>query len=59
MPKCGGGFTPRPIRPARTWRAGLGLASHPASEKRVNTKLSSEEIAAHVARIREIAPENR
>ncbi|MCF6272645.1 MAG: DUF1272 domain-containing protein [Rhodobacteraceae bacterium] len=58
-PTCGGGFQPRPIRPARAWREGLGLGVHPASEARVHSKFSSEEIAAHVARIRDIAPENR
>ncbi len=58
-PKCGGGFVPRPIRPARTWREGLGLESHPASKKRVHSKFTKVEIAAHVARIRDIAPEDR
>ena len=58
-PTCGGGFAPRPIRPARAWREGLGLAAHPASEKRVHTKFSTEEIAAHGARIKDIAPEDR
>lgn len=58
-PKCGGGFQPRPIRPAQTWREGLGLQSHPASTKRVHSKFSSKEIAAHLARIRGIAPKDR
>ena len=26
-PNCGGGFEPRPIRPATEWRPGLSLAS--------------------------------
>ena len=30
-PNCGGGFTPRPIRPVNEWRAGLSLAKRPAS----------------------------
>src|SRR3954468_9978737 len=29
-PNCGGGFQPRPIRPATEWRAGLSLAKRPA-----------------------------
>ncbi len=58
-PTCGGGFTPRPIRPARAWRKGLGLVAHPASQKRVHTKFSTAEIATHVARIRGIPPEDR
>lgn len=58
-PKCGGGFQPRPIRTTTTWRAGLGLATHPASKTRVHTPFTSEEIAAHVARIRHLSPEAR
>ena len=30
-PNCGGGFTPRPIRPVNEWRPGLSLAKRPAS----------------------------
>ena len=46
-PKCGGGFTQRPIRPAKAWREGanLGLGFHPASPKRVHTEFSREDIA--------------
>ena len=58
-PNCGGGFAPRPVRPAKEWRPGLSLARRPASTKRVNTKFSRQEIEAFAADIREIAPENR
>jgi hypothetical protein len=30
-PNCGGGFVPRPIRPARAWQGNASLAAHPAS----------------------------
>lgn len=30
-PNCGGGFTPRPIRPTQNWRDGNCLANDPAS----------------------------
>ena len=30
-PNCGGGFAPRPIRPAHNWRNGNHLGNHPAS----------------------------
>ena len=30
-PNCGGGFTPRPIRPARDWRGGFFLGKYPGS----------------------------
>jgi len=58
-PTCGGGFTPRPIRPARAWRKGLGLSAHPASEKRVHSPFSRAEIQAQVARIHGINPKDR
>jgi hypothetical protein len=58
-PNCGGGFVPRPIRPAREWRPGVSVAKHPASEKRVRLKYNLDEIAAHSARIRNIPPEQR
>jgi uncharacterized protein len=52
-PNCGGGFAPRPIRPAREWRPGLSLAKRPASTKRVGLSYNCEEIAEFV---REVAP---
>ena len=60
-PTCGGGFAPRPIRPARTHREGkrLGLAHHPASTTRVTSPYTAVDIAAHVARLRDIAPRDR
>jgi len=60
-PTCGGNFVPRPIRPMKSWRPDekLGLLNHPASTKRVHTPFTKEDIAAHVARIKDIAPENR
>jgi len=30
-PNCGGGFAPRPIRPARDWKNGNHLAQYPAA----------------------------
>lgn len=30
-PNCGGGFTPRPIRPAHAWRPGVSLENQPAT----------------------------
>lgn len=60
-PTCGGGFCPRPIRPKRNWREGktLGLENQPASTKRINSPYSREDIAAHVARIKHLKPEER
>jgi hypothetical protein len=58
-PNCGGGFVPRPIRPATEWRPGLSVAKRPASSKRVHLSYDLGEIAAHARRIRDIAPEDR
>src|SRR5258706_14910072 len=46
-PNCGGGFVPRPIRPAREWRPGLSVAKRPPSDKRVHLSYSLDDIAAH------------
>jgi hypothetical protein len=58
-PNCGGGFAPRPIRPAREWRPGLSVAKRPPSDKRVHLSFGLDDIAAHSARIRDILPEER
>jgi len=58
-PNCGGGFVPRPIRPAIEWRQGLSLAKRPASTTRVHLSYDLENIAAHTMRIKDILPEDR
>ena len=58
-PNCGGGFVPRPIRPAQEWRSGASIEKHPPSDKRVHLKYSLDDIAAHSARIKHIRPEQR
>ncbi|SHN73609.1 DUF1272 domain-containing protein [Bradyrhizobium erythrophlei] len=58
-PNCGGGFVPRPIRPAHEWRPGISVEKHPASTKRVHLKYDLEDIAAHSKRIMDIPPEQR
>ena len=58
-PNCGGGFVPRPIRPAREWRAGVSVTRQPPSDKRVHLKYGPHDIAAHTARIETIPPERR
>lgn len=58
-PNCGGGFTPRPIRPARAWRPGVSLADQPASTQRRHLTHSPEDLAAHVARLRDVPPDER
>ena len=58
-PNCGGGFMPRPIRPATEWRPGLSVAKRPPSARRVGLSYEPEEIARFAARIRDIPPERR
>ena len=58
-PNCGGGFAPRPIRPAREWRPGVCVAKQMSSDKRVHLKYSLDDVAAHSARVRHIPPEER
>jgi uncharacterized protein len=58
-PNCGGGFVPRPIRPAKEWRPGLSVAKRPPSDKRVHLSYNLDDIAEHSARIRDIPPEKR
>ena len=58
-PNCGGGFVPRPIRPAKEWRLGLSVAKRPPSDKRVHLSYSLDDIAELSARIRDIPPEDR
>ena len=58
-PNCAGGFMPRPVRPNTVRRLGVGLPHQPASTTRVHLKYSRDDIAALVAVVRAIAPENR
>lgn len=58
-PNCGGNLVPRPIRPAREWRSGIGLRQQPPGTERRHTRWSREEIAEFAERVRGIAPEDR
>ena len=58
-PNCGGGFTARPVRPARNWKGGNYLGDYPASKARKHRPV---DLAAHerfAAAIKEISPERR
>src|SRR5690606_26633487 len=58
-PNCGGGFERRPVRPATEWRKGVSRAHQPPSDKRRAMKYAEDDVAAHVARIRDIPPASR
>ena len=48
-PNCGGGFEPRPVRPAIAHRPGVGLQFHPASTVRIHAKYTATEVPEAVA----------
>ena len=58
-PNCGGGFVPRPIRPAKAWRDGAGLAHDPPDTRRRRLKYSLAEVAELSARLRGTPPAQR
>ncbi|WP_299024506.1 DUF1272 domain-containing protein [uncultured Sulfitobacter sp.] len=58
-PNCGGGFVPRPVRPATAHRHGTGLRHHPAGTKRRNLKWTTADITAFVAKRRHLPPTER
>jgi hypothetical protein len=58
-PNCGGGFTPRPIRPAQQHRPGLSLATRPASTERVHLSYSLEDVAQFAEQLKAIAAADR
>lgn len=58
-PNCGGGFAPRPIRPATEWRPGVSRAHQPPGETRRHLRYDAEAVARHTARLRDIDPARR
>lgn len=58
-PNCGGGFQPRPIRPANAWRDGTGVAHDPAGTRRRHTPYSRAELDAFTAALRAVPPGER
>lgn len=58
-PNCGGGFVPRPIRPATEWRPGLSVVLQPPSSVRHHLAYDDADLDRHVARIADIPPHRR
>jgi len=58
-PNCGGGFSPRPIRPKTAYRVGVSLSQQPASQVRVNTKYTQVEITEFSNLLKTTKPEER
>lgn len=58
-PNCGGGFTPRPVRPARNWRGDNYLGHDPASPVVKHRPVDLVAHARFAAEIRLIPPGQR
>lgn len=58
-PNCGGGFVPRPVRPAREWRDGAWLGRRPASSIVRHRPVDLERHAQLVAALGAVPPERR
>lgn len=58
-PNCGGGFVPRPIRPAKNWKDNNFLDHDPASTRLKFRPVDPQAHARFAARLRHIPPEQR
>ena len=58
-PNCGGGFVPRPIRPATNWQGDNYLGKDPASGQVRHRPVDPAAHATFAAAIRTIPPEQR
>ncbi|MBI4692775.1 MAG: DUF1272 domain-containing protein [Gammaproteobacteria bacterium] len=58
-PNCGGGFAPRPVRPARDWKGGNSIVADPASTAVKHRPVDLASHAALVARVGDVPPERR
>lgn len=58
-PNCGGGFTPRPVRPSVARRDGVSLSHQPASTERKHLHYDKDDIAELVATTKDIPAKDR
>ncbi|MFO1471008.1 MAG: DUF1272 domain-containing protein [Turneriella sp.] len=58
-PNCGGGFTPRPMRPAREWRTGNYLGKDPATLVVKHRPVDEIQHEKFSAQLRNIPPQKR
>ena len=58
-PNCGGGFAPRPIRPAKNWRRGNYLGQHPATKQMTHKPVDPVAHEQFAASIRQLSPQAR
>lgn len=58
-PNCGGGFAPRPIRPAENWKGENYLGKHPASTQVKHRPVDAAAHATLSAAAGKVPPERR
>jgi hypothetical protein len=58
-PNCGGGFTPRPVRPANDWKGGNFLGKDPASTVVKHRPVDRAAHARLIAELERRAPHER
>lgn len=58
-PNCGGGFAPRPVRPAHNWVRGNFLGAHPAATETKHRPVDPAAQAELIARIGNRTPGER
>jgi hypothetical protein len=58
-PNCGGGFVPRPIRPAKKWKGSAWLGERPAATAVKHRPVDLSEHGAFAAKLRGLRPEER
>ena len=58
-PNCGGGFTPRPVRPSRNWKGDNFTGKYPASTKPKTRPVDPDAHRQFAAPIKSIPPEQR
>ena len=58
-PNCGGGFVPRPVRPAHNWKGENFLGHDPASTRVRHRPVNAQAHAAFAAPIAAIPPHER
>ena len=58
-PNCGGGFAPRPVRPAKNWKGDNCLGKHPASTAVKHRPVLASVHEAFSNSIRQLPPEQR
>ena len=58
-PNCGGGFSPRPVRPRKNWKGDNFLEKYPASQTVKHRPVNTAGHEQFSSQLRRIAPEER